>query len=82
MVMQHHSSESEGVNGALRKAWLLNKESRFNILSITHYPPSKINGYALLNNPMGSRSVKSGYVITVETIPKLYTDFIPSVIEA
>ena len=82
MVMHHHSSEADGENGAVRKAWLLNKESRFNIISITHHPPSKINGYTLSQHPTGCRSMRAGYDIAVETVPTFYSDYIPSVIEA
>ena len=84
MIMPYHTSEADGANGALRKAWLLNKESRFKILSITHYPPSGLNGYTLRQNKINSNTIKVGYEIIVDTMPGpgLYSDNIPSFFEA
>ena len=77
-----HSSEEEGAKGAERKAWLLNRESGYNIVSIEHRTMPVARPFAKAQNSKLGRNWL-GYIITVKKpTPELFSNFIPKIIEA
>ena len=82
-MLEFHSSERDGAEGAERKAWLLNRESGYNIVSIEHrsMPVKDIPSEAY--NPRWGRS-QLVYIIRAEKplFPKFFSKFIPDIIEA
>ncbi len=81
MVDHYLSAEANGAAGAINKAWMLNRECRYNILSITHTLVPQAGSLATPYAP-NYRKLELGYRITVDTLPTLFSDFIPSIIEA
>ena len=77
-----HSSEEEGAKGAERKAWLLNRESGYNIISIEHRTAPAPRPFLTTKDSKWGRSWL-GYIITVEKpLPELFSNFIPKIVEA
>ena len=81
MIDHYLSSEANGAKGALNKAWMLNRECRYNIIAITH---TLVPQAGSLATPFAKnyRKLELGYRITVDTLPTMFSDFIPSIIEA
>ena len=82
-MLEFHSSEREGAKGAERKAWLLNRESGYNIVSIEHRSVPVKDVPSEIWNPRWGRS-QLGYVIRAEKplFPKFFSRCIPDIIEA
>lgn len=81
MIDHYLSCEENGANGAINKAWMLNRECRYNILSITHTLVPQAGSLSTPHAP-NYRKKELGYRITVETLPTLFSDYIPAIIEA
>ncbi|MBQ7201981.1 hypothetical protein IJS18_01145 [Candidatus Saccharibacteria bacterium] len=81
MIDTYLSSEENGAEGARTKAWWLNKECGYNILSIEHTLVPQAGSLATPYAP-NYRKTELGYRITVETLPTLFSTLIPSVVEA
>ncbi len=80
--MIFHSSEEGGREGALRKAWLLNRESGYNIVSIEHTSMAPAN-FSRYKPPIILGKREMGYRITaVIAPPECYSSFIPAIMEA
>lgn len=77
-----HSSEEDGREGALRKAWMLNRESGYNIVSIEHKNMTPTGAFPRKPQIIwGKREM--GYRITaVMPPPEYYSSLIPLVVEA
>lgn len=80
MIDHYLSSEENGPEYARMRAWSLNRESGYNILSIEH---TLVPQAGSLATPHAKNYLKRepGYRITVETMPTMFSDFIPRIIE-
>lgn len=77
-----HSSESDGAEGARRKAWVINRESGYNIISIKHRSMAPVGVFPAKPLIVWGKS-ELGYEITaVKPIPGFFSRNIPSVMEA
>lgn len=81
MLERFISSEENGAEYARTKAWMLNKECGYNIISIEH---TLVPQAGSLSTPYAKnyKQRELGYLITVDTLPTMLSDFIPRVVEA
>ena len=81
MIDHYLSCEENGATGAINKAWMLNRECHYNILSIVH---TLVPQAGSLSTPYAKnyRGTELGYRITVETLPTLFSEYIPAIVEA
>ncbi len=81
MIERYLSCEENGAEGARRKAWFLNRECKYNILSIEH---TMVPQAGSRSTPYAANYMKNelGYRITVDTLPTFFSDFIPQITEA
>ena len=76
-----HTCEADGEEGAKRKAWLLNRESRYNIISIEHRARPSF-GLSSARSPMLWGRSQFGYKITaVSPLPEYFSTYIPGIVE-